>query len=76
MKIEGLTPIQVEIADHLWSLGTSDQCQAWLRTLSPAIYDEALIVMELMMLASVDEYIDDMTSYPDAEYLIKKVQNM
>jgi len=74
MKIEGLTPLQIEIADHLWSIGTVDQCQAWLETLSPAIRDEAMVVMELMMMSVLDDIVDGMTRYPDADAIIKKVQ--
>ena len=74
MKIEGLTPLQIEIADHLWSIGTVDQCQAWLETLSPAIRDEAMVVMELMMMAVLDDVVDGMTRYPNANKKKKKVQ--
>lgn len=74
MKIEGLTPIQREIADVLWSLGTTEECQRWLNTLSPGVHKEALIVMELMLLASIDDYVDNMWEYPDAEAIIEKMK--
>lgn len=74
MKLEGLTPLQCEIADALWSLGSSEECQAWLNTLPTPIYKEALIVMELMLIASVDEYVDEMWEYPDAQAIIEKIK--
>ena len=74
MKLEGLNPFQLKIADHLWSIGTVDACQLWLRTLPSAVRDEALVVMELMLLAATDERVDGMTEYPDAELIIKKIK--
>ena len=74
MRLEGLTPLQHEIADVLWSLGTTEECQRWLNTLSPGVHKEAMIVMELMLLASIDEYVDSMWEYPDAMDIIQKIK--
>lgn len=74
MKLEGLTKLQSEIADVLWSLGSTEECQAWLNTLSPGVHKEAMIVMELMLLSSIDEYVDSMWEYPDAEAIIEKIK--
>lgn len=74
MQIEGLTPLQCKIADVLWTLGTVDDCKRWLNTLSPSIYKEALVVMELMIQAAVDEHIEEMEYYPDAVELLDKIK--
>lgn len=75
MRIEGLTPLQCEIADVLWSLGTVDDCQRWLKTLPLTLYQEALVVMELMIHEALEESIQDMDYYPDAEAIIEKMRN-
>lgn len=74
MYLEGLTPLQVEIAEVLWSLGTSHECQLWLSTLPQYMRDEALVVMQLMLLAAVDEEVESMEYYPDAEAIIDKIR--
>ena len=76
MRIEGLTKRQVKIADTLWSLGTTEDCQRWLSILSPEIRLEALVVMELMLQAVGDEMIEQMDYYPEAMEVIEKVQKM
>lgn len=75
MRIEGLTPLQCEIADVLWALGTVDDCQRWLKTLPLALYQEALVVMELMIHEALEESIQEMDYYPDAEAIIEKMRN-
>jgi len=74
MRIEGLTELQFQIAETLWSIGGTEECQAWLSRLPIEIREEALVVMELMILASIDDEIENMTSYPDAEAIIAKVR--
>lgn len=73
MRLEGLTDRQMMIADTLWSLHSSADCKAWLDTLSRPLRDEALVVMELMLIASVDDVVDDMDFYPDAEDIINSI---
>lgn len=76
MQIEGLTPMQVQIAEILLSLGTTHECQLWLSTLTEAMREEALVVMELMVLAVVDEQVESMKYYPDAEAMIERAKNL
>ena len=73
MRLEGLTDRQMMIADTLWSLHSSADCQAWLSTLPGPLRDEALLVMELMLIASVDDVVDEMDFYPDAEDIISNI---
>ena len=73
MKIEGLNDQQMMIADTLWSLNSMAECQAWLSTLPGSLRDEALVVMELMLISSVDEYVEGMDFYPDAEDFINNI---
>ena len=74
MRLEGLTDRQMMIADTLWSLNSTADCQAWLSTLPRSLRDEALVVMELMLLSSVDEYVEGMDHYPDAEDIISNIR--
>ena len=73
--LDDLTPLQAEIATILWSLGSAHECTLWLETLSPSLRAEALVVMELMLQAQIDEYVDSMYEYPDAEAIFEKIKN-
>jgi hypothetical protein len=75
MYLDGLSPLQVQIAETLWTIGNSYDCKRWLDTLSPQMRDEALVVMDLMVLAAVDEEVEMMEYYPEAEAIIEQIRN-
>jgi len=74
MKIHGLTEIQIEMADALWACDTKEDVDQFFRSLPMALRIEASTVLELMILATIDEEVSNMTRYPFAEAMIKKVK--
>ena len=74
MKIHGLTQIQVEMADALWACDTKEDVDQFFRSLPMELRIEASTVLELMIIATIDEEVSNMTQYPLAETMIKKVR--
>jgi len=66
MKIDGLTKQQVKIADMLWMSDTLEEAEKIVKVFGK----EASVVMELMLLASLDDDVDQMQEYSDAERLL------
>jgi len=73
MILDGLTPRQVELASILWSLDTAEECAVFLSSLPNNIRQDAEVVMQLMMMEAVESQIENMTTYPDAENILKKM---
>ena len=59
MEIQGLTPLQMEIADHLWALETKEEVKAWIMSL-PTKHLRAMAIglYHLMLIESIDEALD------------------
>lgn len=73
--LDNLSPVQTQLANQLWNCDTRHECEDWLASLPEHLYNEAIIVMELMLLASVDAEVDKMICYPEAEAIINQVMN-
>lgn len=72
IKIEGLNEAQVALCDILWGLETFDDIVEWINELDEDDRHEALLMIELMNLAILeDEPCDDLS---DAVKLINRVK--
>lgn len=69
IQIHGLTQAQRVMADLLWSCDTMEEVELVISKLG----HEAKVVMDLIILASVDEQVEEMDSYPEAEMLLSKL---
>lgn len=70
IQIHGLTEKQKAIADILWACDTLDEVQLVIDKLG----DQVKVILDLIVLASVDSEVDKMTSFPIAEKLISKIK--
>jgi len=73
MYIDRLTERQVELCDMLWACETQDELDELFDILYEPERSEAKTLMEIMIHEDLEQRIQQMTSYPDAEKLIKKV---
>lgn len=73
MTIDGLTKEQVDLLDKMWSIESLDDFEVWLRSLPQSKVLQVMTLRELMILADIDEGIDEMSSYPDAAQMLKKI---
>jgi hypothetical protein len=74
MKLEGLTKQQVQICDALWACDTNEAVTAYVRSLPKRLQHEAAVLVDMMILEAIDEQVEEMSSYPDAERLISGSQ--
>ena len=74
MKIEGLTKQQVRICDALWACDTNEAVTAYIRSLPRRLQHEAAVLVDMMILEAIDEQVEEMSSYPDAERLISRAK--
>jgi hypothetical protein len=52
--LEGLTPLQVELAEKLWGIDTHEKIDEYINQLPKRIRKEAIYVKELMIALSLD----------------------
>jgi hypothetical protein len=71
IEINNLTPYQVEMLDHMWSLETMEEFDDWYNLLDEEDRLLADSLQTMVILASVDEMIDE-TNYKDAKEALKK----
>jgi hypothetical protein len=74
MKIEGLTEQQVKICNRLWACDTNEEVTAYVRSLPRRLQQEAAVLVDIMILEAIDEQVEEMERYPDAERLIARAQ--
>ena len=74
MKLEGLTKQQVQICDALWACDTNEAVTAYVRSLPRRLQQEAAVLVDMMILEAIDEQVEEMSSYPDAERLISRAK--
>lgn len=71
IQINNLTPYQVEMLDHMWSLDTMEEYFEWYDLLDEEDQKLADSLQTMVILATVDEMIDE-TNYKDAKQALKK----
>ena len=74
ITIEGLNARQKVLADIIWQFETRAQINAFIKSLPTVdLQDEAKAIIELMILATVEQCYDGLGSMDAASQLIKKV---
>ena len=71
IEINGLTPEQVQMLDMMWSIESSDDMDDWLNSLSERDLQIASQLKNLLMLALIDETVED---FEVAKNYLKKYQ--
>lgn len=71
IQIDNLTPYQVEMLDHMWSLETMEEYDDWYFLLDEEDRLLADSLQTMVILAGVDEMIDE-TNYKEAKQALKK----
>ena len=75
ITIDGLNARQQVLADIIWSFQDRKDINAFIRSLPTVdLQDEAKAIVELMILAAVEQCYDGLGSMDAAEQLINKVK--
>jgi hypothetical protein len=75
MRIHDMSAEDIFLLDQLWAFDTSEEVNDFLRTLDDDTFVRAVNLMEMMHLAAIDEEVEKMDNYPDAEQLIKGIMS-
>lgn len=73
MFLENLTEEDVKILDEIWAIDTPEELNAYLKTLDDRKLMKTLTLVELVNLAGIDDKVEAMDSYPDAEKMLKSI---
>lgn len=71
IQINNLTPYQVEMLDHMWSLETMQEYFDWYNLLDGEDQKLADSLQQMVILATVDEMVEE-TQFKDAKEVLKK----
>ena len=59
MEIQGLSKLQMELADQMWSIETLDEVHDFINQLPKRLRGQARLVLEMMTVAAIDEMVSD-----------------
>lgn len=70
--LEGLTPLQKQLADRLWELESPEEVNAFMLSLPRNLRSTARTVQEMLVVAYIDSVVAEMPQFPEAESLVDK----
>jgi len=73
MFLEGLTEVDLKLLDIMWSIDTQEELNYFLTTLPHALRERAKVLIELVKLAGIDDEVEAMETYPDAEDMLRNI---
>lgn len=75
MYLEGLTESDIKILDTIWAIETTEELDQHLKTLDAQTLRRTLTLIDLLQLASIDDDVNAMESYPEAENMLKSIMS-
>ena len=73
IQVEGLSPLQCELADQIWACDSLDDVGDFINGLPKRLRGQAKFVFEMMTIAVVDNLVDNSTEYPEAQNILQKI---
>jgi hypothetical protein len=73
MRLNGLTMEQCELLDQMWALDSLEELRAFIESQEPSVQREIMTLRELLILGGIDDEIDEMKTYPDAEQMLRGI---
>ena len=73
-KIDGLTRKQVALLDIMWTLDDEQSVENFVRSLPRADQQQAQSLKTLLIHEMMEEFLEDITEFPDAQQIIHKVK--
>ena len=72
LVLEGLSPLQIQIANVLWQIDTEAEIDSFIQTLPKRYIAEAIAVKELMIAACIDQAVEETEDLDLAKELLEK----
>jgi len=73
MRLNGLTMEQCELLDQMWALETIEELRLFIDSQEPSVQREIMTLRELLILGGIDDEVDEMKTYPDAEQMLRGI---
>jgi hypothetical protein len=73
-KIDGLTRKQVALLDIMWTLDDEQSVENFVRSLPRADQQQAQSLKTLLIHEMMEEFLEDITEFPDAQEIIQRVK--
>ena len=72
IQLEGLSPLQQELAERMWSMDTMEDIVAWVNGMPRSVALQAYIVMQMIIAAEIDRVAESDVSMAAA--LIERIR--
>lgn len=72
ITLHGLTPVQVELAQKIWTLDTKPKVDAWLSGLPRSLHQQAVSLLYLITVECIDQ--DPIDDFSLAQAVIRSVR--
>ena len=59
IQLEGLTPLQQELAQRMWQMDTMEDIMAWIQMMPRSVALQAYVVMQMIIAAEIDRAAED-----------------
>ena len=73
-KIDGLTRKHVALLDIMWTLDDEQSVENFVRSLPRADQQQAQSLKTLLIHEMMEEFLEDITEFPDAQEIIHRVK--
>ena len=73
IQLEGLSPLQQELAQRMWQMDTMEDIMAWIQLMPRSVALQAYIVMQMIIAAEIDRVAEDDLSV--ARELIERIRS-
>lgn len=74
VEIPGLSPLQIDLANRIWSMDSTEEIMAFFNELPRSLKVEAYVVYQMILLAYIDQ--EPMADFAEAQEVIDYVRNL
>jgi hypothetical protein len=74
ITIDGLTTRQVKMLDHMWAINSHENLLEWQESLSYEDRQMSETLLDLVILAEIDDMLSSKETHIDADKLISKIK--
>jgi hypothetical protein len=73
MDIQGLSPLQQEIAKKLWACDTVEQRDQAIQMMPKNAQKNANLVVQLMLITVIDQHLDKWSEFPEIKEFLNNL---
>jgi hypothetical protein len=73
MRIDGLTPGDIELLDMMWALDTTEELDEFISRQRPGVRNRIEVLRELLIIAGIDDDVEDANDNTLAATMLKNI---